>query len=228
MTSAPFYLEQLRLLYFQQFLPYLRGNASQHSYQPEPGGSKIVTAGSFRVTAMVLSDTEIRTTLGDNQLKIDPYPKDRIGASSVDLLLHPSLRILPSPEEVRGVSIDPKEVRVATLISQQPEHRLDQAGPYKMRHGQVIIGKTLETIELPLNLAGRIEGKSSLARLGLAVHITAPTIQARFRGSLVLEMYNAGPWTLKLTDGIQIAQIIFERLERPPSQGYQGQFQGQR
>ena len=77
-------------------------------------------------------------------------------------------------------------------------------------------------------MAGRIEGKSSLARLGLAVHITAPTIQAGFQGSLVLEMYNAGPWTLELTEGMQIAQVIFERLEQPPSRGYQGQFQGQR
>ena len=176
---------------------------------------------------MVLSDTEIRAALGDNRLKIDPYPAERIVPSSVDLLLHPSLRILPSPEEVRGVSIDPREVRVATLISQQPEHRLDRDGPCKMRHGQVIVGKTLETIELPVDLAGRIEGKSSLARLGLAVHITAPTIQAGFRGSLVLEMYNAGPWTLELTEGMQIAQVIFERLELPPSHGYQGQFQGQ-
>lgn len=177
---------------------------------------------------MVLSDTEIQAELAAQRLKIDPYPEGRIEPSSIDLLLHPSLRILPSPEEARGVSIDLKEVRVATLISQQPEHRLDSDGPYKMRHGQVIIGKTLETIELPLNLAGRIEGKSSLARLGLAVHITAPTIQAGFRGSLVLEMYNAGPWTLELTEGMQIAQVIFERLEQLPSHGYQGQFQGQR
>ena len=162
---------------------------------------------------MVLSDTEIQAELAAQRLKIDPYPEGRIEPSSVDLLLHPSLRILPSPDEVRGVSIDLKEVRVATLISQQPEHRLDSDGPCKMRHGQVIIGKTLETLALPIDMA---------------VHITAPTIQAGFQGSLVLEMYNAGPWTLELTEGMQIAQVIFERLEQPPSRGYQGQFQGQR
>ena len=89
---------------------------------------------------MVLSDTEIQAELAAQRLKIDPYPEGRIEPSSVDLLLHPSLRILPSPDEVRGVSIDLKEVRVATLISQQPEHRLDSDGPCKMRHGQVIIG----------------------------------------------------------------------------------------
>lgn len=176
---------------------------------------------------MVLSDTEIRAELDAQQLKIDPYPEGRIGPSSVDLLLHPSLRILPSPDEVRGVSLDPPLLDVMTLLSQQPEHRLDSGGSYKMRHGQVIIGRTLEVFGLPEHLAGRIEGKSSLARLGLAVHITAPTIQAGFRGSLVLEMYNAGPWTLELTDGMQIAQVIFERLGETPSQGYQGQFQDQ-
>ena len=74
---------------------------------------------------------------------------------------------------------------------------------------------------------GRIEGKSSLARLGLAVHITAPTIQAGFRGPLYLEMYNAGPWTLELTPRMQIAQVVFEHLGLPAQYGYRGQFQDQ-
>ena len=176
---------------------------------------------------MILSDTGIEAELNAQRLTIDPYPQGRIGPSSVDLLLHPTLRILPSPDQMRGVSLDPPLVDVTALLSQQPEHRLDRDGSYKMRHGQVIIGRTLETVELPIDLAGRIEGKSSLARLGLAVHISAPTIQAGFRGSLTLEMYNAGPWTLELTEGMQIAQVIFERLEQTPSHGYQGQFQGQ-
>ena len=176
---------------------------------------------------MVLSDTEIRAELDVERLKIDPYPEGRIGPSSVDLLLHPSLRILPSPEEMRGLSIDLPQIDVKTLLSHQPEHRLDK-GSYRMKHGQLIIGRTLEVLELPTHLAGRIEGKSSLARLGLAVHVTAPTIQAGFQGALVLEMYNVGPWTLELADGMQIAQVIFEHLGLPPSQGYQGQFQDQR
>ncbi len=177
---------------------------------------------------MVLSDTEILAELAAGRLTIDPYSEDRLGPSSVDLLLHPSLRVLPPPGDVEGVSIDPVEAKVKLLLQHQREHRLDRDGSFKMRHGQVIIGRTLETIELPIDLAGRIEGKSSLARLGLAVHISAPTIQAGFQGSLVLEMYNAGPWTLELTDGMEIAQVIFERLGLPPRQGYQGQFQGQR
>ena len=176
---------------------------------------------------MILSNTEVEEELNAQRLAIDPYPEKRIGPSSVDLLLHPSLRILPSPDEVRGISITPPQVDVMTLLSQQREHRLDRDGPFKMTHGQVVIGKTLETIELPTDIAGRVEGKSSLARLGLAVHITAPTIQAGFRGTLVLEMYNAGPWTLELTDGMEIAQAVFEPLGKPPGSGYQGRFQDQ-
>ncbi len=176
---------------------------------------------------MVLSDAEILAEVNAERLRITPYSEERVGPSSVDLLLHPSLRILPSPDKMRGILVDPTGVAVMSLLSQQPEHRLD-AAPYEMAHGQVVIGKTLETIELPTHLAGRIEGKSSLARLGLAVHITAPTIQAGFRGSLYLEMYNAGPWTLKLTNEMEIAQVIFEHVGLPPRQGYRGQFQDQK
>ena len=177
---------------------------------------------------MVLSDAEILAEVNAGRIRITPYSEERVGPSSVDLLLHPSLRVLPSPHAMRGVSVDPTEVEVMSLLNQQPEHRLDDDGPYEMEHGRVVIGKTLETIELPTHLAGRIEGKSSLARLGLAVHITAPTIQAGFRGSLYLEMYNAGPWTLKLTNEMEIAQVIFEHLGLPPRLGYRGQFQDQK
>ena len=75
--------------------------------------------------------------------------------------------------------------------------------------------------------AARIEGKSSLARLGLSVHITAPTVLAAFRGRLYLEMYNVGPFILQLKPGMQIAQLIVERLGLPASQGYKEQCLGQ-
>lgn len=106
-------------------------------------------------------------------------------------------------------------------------------GSYKMEpyriaaKGSVVLEKTFETVTLPSYLSGRIEGKSSLARLGLAVHITAPTIQAGFSGPLYLEMFNAGPFTLELSPGMEIAQLILEHLGLPSTSGYAGQFQGQ-
>ena len=176
---------------------------------------------------MVLSDTEIWAELSAGRLVISPDPGERVGASSVDLLLDSSLRVLPAPGDAQGVSIDPTMVAITAFLNGQPAHDLDKNGPFRMAPGRLVIGKTLERIELPTHLAGRIEGKSSLARLGLAVHITAPTIQAGFRGPLYLEMYNAGPWTLELTPRMQIAQVIFEHLGLPAQHAYRGQFQDQ-
>ena len=91
----------------------------------------------------------------------------------------------------------------------------------------LIIGKTLESVKLPLHLAARIEGKSSLARLGLSVHITAPTVLAGFNGRLYLEMNNVGPFAIQLKAGMNIAQLILEHVGLPALGEYGGQFQKQ-
>jgi dCTP deaminase len=110
---------------------------------------------------------------------------------------------------------------------------MESDGPYEFLpyrtagKGSLVLGKTLERVTLPNHLSGRIEGKSSLARLGLAVHITAPTIQAGFDGPLYLEMFNAGPFTLKLQPKMEIAQLILEHLGLPSQSGYAGRFQSQ-
>lgn len=98
--------------------------------------------------------------------------------------------------------------------------------PYEMRPGEFLLAKTHESIMLPADIAARVEGKSTLGRLGLGVHITAPTIQAGYRGRLTLEMFNAGPYKIKLTEKMNICQIIFERLTMPATAVYRGQFQG--
>ena len=95
--------------------------------------------------------------------------------------------------------------------------------PFKLEPRMLVIGKTHE-IKIPLHLAARIEGKSSLARLGLAVHITAPTVQSGFEGRLFLEMYNAGPFTLELKPRMKIAQLIIEHLGLPAKEGYVGRY----
>jgi dCTP deaminase len=100
--------------------------------------------------------------------------------------------------------------------------------PYKMKPGEFLHGKTHERIKLPTHLAGMIEGRSSLARLGLGVHITAPTVQTGFEGRLVLEMCNHGPFTLELKPRMKIAQLVLEHLSLPASGGYSGQYQGQK
>jgi dCTP deaminase len=94
----------------------------------------------------------------------------------------------------------------------------------------MVLGWTLERIRLDVmsRIAARVEGKSALARIGLGVHITAPTIHAGFRGVIQLEIVNHGPLPIRLRKGMKICQLIFEQALSVPQQGYQGQFQDQR
>jgi len=92
--------------------------------------------------------------------------------------------------------------------------------------GGFTLGWTEENIELPVDsrLAARVEGKSSLARLGIGIHITAPTIHAGFKGPIQLEMCNHGFLRVRLMPGMPICQLIFEQTLGTPEKGYKGQF----
>ena len=98
---------------------------------------------------------------------------------------------------------------------------------FQMTPNRLVIARTLETIQLPLHLAARVEGKSSLARLGLSVHVTAPSVHAGFTGPLYLEMNNIGPFPILLRRGMEIAQLIPEHVGLPATHGHEGQFQDQ-
>lgn len=178
---------------------------------------------------MVLSDVEIKAEIAAERLVFDPPIDDqRIDSSAVDLLLHPDLILLPL-QRVQGVTIVPTDdnVEVMNLLSRHGEHRSLASAPYRLEPHRLIVGKTLEHITLPNHLAARIEGKSSLARFGLSVHVTAPTVIAGFTGNLYLEMNNAGPFAIELSQGMKIAQLILEHIRLPPSRGYRGQFREQ-
>jgi dCTP deaminase len=92
-----------------------------------------------------------------------------------------------------------------------------------------VLGWTEEIIELPTfsRLAARVEGKSSLARLGIGIHVTAPTIHAGFKGPIQLEICNHGVLQVKLMAGMRVCQLIFEQTLGTPDKGYTGQFYGQ-
>lgn len=178
---------------------------------------------------MVLSDVEIRCELELGGLVIEPLHMDRLTPSSIDLLLHDQLLVLPEPtsESVQGITVAPDSVKVTSLLDMFAcKHDLSQQ-PFVMAPGAFVIGKTLESIQLPTHLSARVEGKSSLGRLGLAVHITAPTVHAGWQGPLALEMRNLGPFKLELKKGMEVCQLVIERLGKPTSQPYSGQFQGQ-
>lgn len=95
--------------------------------------------------------------------------------------------------------------------------------------GVFVLGWTEEEIELPVHArhAARVEGKSSLARLGIGIHITAPTIHAGFKGTIQLEICNHGLLKVKPMQGMPVCQLIFEQTLGTPQKGYAGQFFGQ-
>jgi dCTP deaminase len=179
---------------------------------------------------MPLSDVEIWAELSAGRLVIDPTPEaTRISGSSIDLVLFEDLLILDDASETTGISVFPAETNVTELLNRYSKKvTCSESNPYKLNPNKMVIGKTNEVVGLPPHLSARIEGKSSLARLGLGVHITAPTVIAGFHGRLVLEMINHGPFVLELKPLMPIAQLIVEHLGLPArGGGYQGQYQHQ-
>ena len=177
---------------------------------------------------MLLSDGEILDALAAGEISIDPPPSpgsNQIQAASVDLRLGSVLFVHPSAP-VSGVSIDPAAVNVQDQVHRQCERVDISNNPYEIQPMGFVLGQTMERVEIPLTMAGRVEGKSSLARFGMTVHITAPKIDPGYRGTITLEMFNLGPFPLRLSYGMDICSLMFDRLGRPADIGYAGQFQG--
>ncbi|MCH7625660.1 MAG: dCTP deaminase [Chloroflexi bacterium] len=175
---------------------------------------------------MLLSDEELYEALSDGYLVIEPSPiHTAIQPSSIDLRLHADL--LPQRSDpIEGVFIDPTTIDVMDHITNYGDSAVaTEASPYYFKPRTLVIGKTLEFVGLPNQLAARVDGKSSLARLGLLVHLTAPKIDPGFQGQITLEMYNLGPHTIILKEGMDICSLIIERLGKPARQGYSGRFQ---
>ncbi len=173
---------------------------------------------------MILSDVELMAELDRGGLVIEPRPgPDQWSGSSVDLTLAEKILVL---RPTSGMSADPSEIENINDLLESFGDVKDL--PYDLPPGTFFLGTTRERLVLPQYLGARVEGKSSFARFGLAVHQTAPTIQPGFDGVLTLEMYNCGPFGLKLTPGVRICQLIVERLGLPAVRGGAGgRFQGQ-
>lgn len=180
---------------------------------------------------MVLTDREIQSAIDSGQIIITPVPRDpaAYSSTSLDLTLSKFLRVWRNTT-VTGVD---QIVCPATKgysfnefsKAYSDSHEIPDGG-YVLEPGSFVLGWTQETLELPKHarLAARVEGKSSLARLGIGIHITAPTIHAGFKGSIQLEFCNHGILRVKIIPGMPVCQLIFEQTLGTPDQGYKGQF----
>jgi dCTP deaminase len=173
----------------------------------------------------VLSDRDIRAELESGRVVIRPYDAADLQPSSVDLHLDRSFRVFRNN---RYPYIDVRQVQpdLTELLKVADDE------PFVLHPGEFVLGQTLEWVELPDDLVARLEGKSSLGRLGLLIHSTAGYVDPGWKGTLTLELSNVANLPIALYAGMRIGQISFFRMssavERPygsPELGskYQGQ-----
>jgi dCTP deaminase len=154
---------------------------------------------------MILSDRTIREALDSGRIVIDPFDPAMVQPSSVDLTLDRFFRVFRN--HTRAV-IDVKE-RMDDLTE---EVDIPADGVFLLHPGEFVLGATAERVGLPDDLVGRIEGKSSLGRLGLLIHTTAGFVDAGFEGYLTLELSNVATLPITLYPGMKIGQISFLQM----------------
>lgn len=178
---------------------------------------------------MIYSDGDLRSALETGVLSIEPRPaRVLFSTSAVDLRLDRRFSIfdaLPDGTEivVRAGTANAESVaqRYGRTVSVPLDSHID------LPPRSFALAYTLERVSLPPGLAARVEGKSSIARLGLSIHQSAPTVHAGFRGNIRLEIANVGPFVCRLHPGMQICQLIIEELKNLPENELQSRFQNQ-
>jgi dCTP deaminase len=175
---------------------------------------------------VLLSDRDIQRQVDDGRVVLDPWDPAMIQPSSVDVRLDKYFRLF---DNHKYPVIDPSK--------DQPElTRLVEVDPtegFVLHPGEFVLGSTLEAVSLPDDLAARVEGKSSLGRLGLLTHATAGFVDPGFSGHVTLELSNVATLPIMLYPGMKIGQLCFFRLssaaENPyGSKAYGSHYQGQR
>ena len=175
---------------------------------------------------MLLSDRDIRAQLEAGRVLLDPYEPAMIQPSSVDVRIDRYFRLF---DNHKYPFIDPAEAQpeLTRLVEVDPEE------PFILHPGEFVLASTFEVVTLPDDVAARLEGKSSLGRLGLLTHSTAGFIDPGFSGHVTLELSNVATLPIKLWPGMKIGQLCFFQLssaaERPyGSAEYGSRYQGQR
>ena len=183
---------------------------------------------------MILSNTAIIDAIKANSFSIenlageDPS-KPPFNTSAVDFRLGSQISIL---KEGLPASFDLRKAGLAQFLANNSRCiTLQEESPYALKPGKFILGQTMEKVSFPLLdsdccYSARVEGESSLARCGILVHFTAPTIHARFAGPITLEIINLGPLDFLLYPGMYFCQLIIEQVSGRPTDA-PNQFKGQ-
>ena len=162
------------------------------------------------MTTSVLSDGTIRRLVEEGRIVIEPWDPELVQPASVDLRLGNSFRVFHNH---RTSAIDLREP--PTNLTEEVTGEM-----FVIHPGEFVLGVTAEYVELPDDIVARIEGKSSLGRLGLIVHATAGFVDPGFKGTLTLEITNLTRVPIKLYPGLLIAQLSFMTLDAPAERPY--------
>ena len=175
---------------------------------------------------MLLSDRDILAEIDAGRISLDPFEPGMMQPSSIDVRLDRFFRVF---ENHRYPHIDPavEQPELTRLVEPEGDD------PFILHPGEFALGSTYEIVSLPSDIAGRLEGKSSLGRLGLLTHSTAGFIDPGFSGHVTLELSNVATLPIKLWPGMKIGQLCLFRLSSPAehpygSAVYGSRYQGQR
>jgi len=171
------------------------------------GGSQVV----------VLSDRDIRKALDAGRVRIDPFPDlgKQLGSVSVDFRLGTTFMVF---EHSRFSYIDPRHPQSIGDAMRTIEVPPDE--PFIMQPGDFALASTMESLELPDDLLGRLEGRSSIARLGITVHSTAAVFEPGWIGTATMELSNLGRMAVALYPGMRICAFSFETVSSPVTTPY--------
>ncbi|WP_458454378.1 dCTP deaminase [Methanobrevibacter sp.] len=169
---------------------------------------------------MILTDKEILNRLKKQEITIKPLPtQEQIQPTSIDLRL--------SNDYLSPIRTE----QAIDLKNEEQKYQQLTASALILPAGEFVLASTKEWIEVPKNLTARVEGRSSIGRLGIAIHVTAGFIDAGFKGNITLEIKNLSNNSLILHEGMRICQIVFEELTGEPTRVYGeagNKYQGQK
>jgi dCTP deaminase len=189
-----------------------RAHQGHGIHDSRTGGHGSGAARRHRIGAVVLSDVTIRRLIDEGRIEIDPYDPGLLQPSSVDVRVDRYFRVFRNS---RYPFIDVKQ-------EQEGLTELVEVGDeaFILHPGEFVLGSTLERIKLPDDLVGRLDGKSSLGRLGLLIHSTAGFIDPGWDGHVTLELSNVANLPITIYPEMKVGQLSFVRLSEPAETPY--------
>jgi dCTP deaminase len=172
---------------------------------------------------MVLSDRDIVAAIESGRIGIDPWEPRLLQPCSVDVRLDSVFRVFNN-WTAPFIDVADRQDDLTELV----DIPADGSRPFMLHPGEFVLGSTLEVITIGQDVVGRLEGKSSLGRLGLVIHSTAGWADAGFTGHITLELSNLATLPITLYPGMPVGQLAFMSLTSPVEHPYTGKYRGQR